>query len=121
MAANCEIQNDAGQALSSQNFGAIDGNGSQQCKLRVQNVGNAAATSVQLLVQRLASNDGLDFAQLAEDLNGNPGTFSQDVINVGTMQPGDIVYFWAKVAVPANTTPAGNPRQFSLAVNYTGT
>ncbi len=121
MAANIEIQNDAGVALTSFDFGAIGGGQSGQYKFRVQNVGDTEATSVSIYLQRLSANDGIDYALIAEDIDGNPGAFAANVLNVGTLAPGAYVYFWAKVIVPAGTTPAGNPRQFDAVVQYTGT
>jgi hypothetical protein len=121
MAANVEIQSDTGYALTSYNFGAINGGALQEHKFRVQNVGNNPATNVQLFLQRLASNDGLDYATLAEDASGNPGTYSRNAIIIGDLAPGQLRYFWAKVTVPSGTTPAGNPRQFDVVVQYTGT
>jgi hypothetical protein len=121
MAATIEIENDTGSPITSANFGAVDGGSSQQLKFQAKNVGDQDATSVQLSIARLASNDGLDFAQLAVDIGGNPGTFSNSPINVGTMVVGAIYVFWGKVTVPVGETPAGNPRQFDVIAVYTGT
>ncbi len=121
MAANIEIQDDSGNALTSYNFGAIAGNAELGIKFRLQNVGDTDASSVSLFLQRLSANDGLDFAVIAEDIEGNPGTYSPNVINVGSLAAGAIKYFWGKVVVPVATTPAGNPREFDFVVQYTGT
>jgi hypothetical protein len=121
MAANIEIQDDTGRALTSFNFGAVNGGANDQRKFRIQNVGNSDAVNVSLFLQRLNANDGLDYAVLAEDINGNPGEFTRNVITVGSLPAGAIKYFWAKVIVPVGTTPAGNPRQFDAVVQYTGT
>ena len=121
MAANIEIQSDAGVALTSFNFGAISGGATGQQKFRIQNVGDTDSTSVSLYIQRLSANDGVDYALLAEDIEGNPGEFSANVINLASLAAGAIIYFWAKVIVPVGTTPAGNPRAFDAVVQYTGT
>ena len=121
MAATIEIENDTGSPITSANFGAVDGGSSQQLKFQAKNVGDQDATSVQLSIVRLASNDGLDFAQLAVDIGGNPGTFSNAPINVGSMVVGAIFVFWGKVNVPVGETPAGNPRQFDVIATFTGT
>lgn len=120
MAANVQIQDDAGSPLTSSNYGAINASSNQAKKFRVQNVGNQNADSVQIYLQRLGGNDGLDFAQIAPDADGNPGTYGTANLVIGTMVPDAIVYFWVKATVGANVTPAGNPRQFSILVNYSG-
>lgn len=121
MAALIEIEDDTGSPITSGNFGAVDGGSSQQLKFKAKNVGDQTATSVQLTIARLASNDGLDFAQLAVDVGGNPGSFSTAPINVGTLIAGAVYTFWGKVTVPVGETPAGNPRQFDVIATFTGT
>ena len=121
MAATIEIENDTGSPITSANFGAVDGGSSQQLKFQAKNVGDQSATSVQLSIARLASNDGLDFAQIALDVGGNPGVFGTAPLNLGTMAVGAIYVFWGKVTVPVGATPAGNPRQFDVIAVYTGT
>ena len=121
MAATIEIEDDASNPITAANFGAVNGGANQQLKFQVKNVGDQNATSVQLSIARLASNDGLDFAQVAEDVGGNPGSYGTAIINLGTMIPGAIIAFWVKVTVPNGTTPAGNPRQFDIVATYTGT
>ena len=120
MAAVIEIENDAGTPITSVNFGAINGGSSQQLKFILKNTGTESATSVQLSVARLASNDGIDYASIAEDFGGNPGAFGTDIINVGTMIAEATKEFWVKVAVLTGTTPAGNPRNFNINCEYTG-
>ena len=120
MSATLEIQDDAGDPTTSANFGAVDGGDEQQLKFSVENVGDQSATSVQLSISRLASNDGIDFAQLAEDVGGNPGSYGTADLNLGTMIAAASIDFWVKVVVPAGTTPAGNPRQFDIIATYTG-
>jgi len=121
MAATLEIEDDTGAAITTVNFGAVNGGASQALKFQVKNVGNQVATSVQLSIARLASNDGIDFAQIAEDFGGNPGSYGTTVINLGTMIAGAYISFWCKVTVPIGTTPAGNPRMFDIIAVYTGT
>lgn len=121
MAANIEIQDDTGLALTSYNFGAVGGSEVEQTKFRIQNVGDTNATNVSLFFQRLNANDGIDYVSMAEDIAGNPGTFSTNVVTVGILTPGEIKYFWGRVAVLSGATPAGNPRQFAAVAQYTGT
>jgi hypothetical protein len=121
MASNVQLQSDAGVPVTSWNFGAIAGAADSQQKFRVENIGDQSATSVQISPVRLAQNDGVDFAQIAPDASGNPGAYSAAALVLGTMAPGDIIYFWVKATVPLGTTPAGNPRQFDIRLEYTGT
>jgi len=121
MAATLEIENDTGAPITSVNFGAVNGGANQALKFRVKNVGDQSATSVQLSIARLASNDGIDFAQIAEDIAGNPGSYGTVILNLGTMIANAYSDFWVKVTVPVGTTPAGNPRQFDIVATYTGT
>lgn len=121
MAANVEIHDNASQAITSVNLGTINSGSFQQQKLSVTNVGNVEATSVQVYLSRTAANDGIDFALLAEDDGGNPGAFSTNVLNVGTLAPGGLHYFWIKAALSSGVTPAGNPRQFDIYAQYSGT
>lgn len=121
MAANLEIQNDAGEPITSVNFGAVDGGGDGEQKLALQNIGDSASASVQLTVRRLAQNDGIDYASLALDIEGNAGEYSAEALAIGDLAANATIYFWVKVTVPAGTTPAGNPRQFDIFATYTGT
>jgi hypothetical protein len=121
MAANLEIQNDVGDAITSYNFGAVNGGSYEEVRLSIENIGDTSASSVQVAVQRLAQNDGIDFASLALDVAGNPGVYSASALNLGTIAANITTYFWAKVTVPTGTTPAGNPRQFDIIATYTGT
>lgn len=120
MAAILEIENDAGVAITSTNFGAVDSGDDQELQFQVKNVGTANATSVQIVIQQLASNDGINYVQLAEDFSGNPGAYSPSAIVVGTLIPGAIKVFWVKVTAPSGASPTGNPRQFNLIAQYTG-
>lgn len=124
MAAQIELLNDAGEVITSFNFGAIDGGADLAIKFFVKNIGNTPAQSVRVYAQRLSQNDGLDFVQMALDNGGNPGAYTSNLaegLNVGTLIADAAVAFWVKVTVPTGTTPAGNPRLFDAVVEYTGT
>ncbi len=121
MSAQVEIESDAGASLTSWNFGAVPGGSTQMQKFIAKNIGNQDATSVSIYASRLGGNDGLDFVQLALDASGNPGAFSKGTLNIGTLVAGASIYFWAEVVVPAGVTPAGNPRQFDIIAQYSGT
>lgn len=121
MSSTLQLQDDAGAPITSWNFGAINGGASSQQKFRVANVGDQSATSVELSASRIASNDGLDFVLLALDSGGNPGAYASTAIQIGTIAALAYVEFWIKVLVPSGATPAGNPRQFQIVVDYIGT
>jgi hypothetical protein len=121
MAATLEIENDAGTPITSSNFGAVNGGAYEEIKFILKNVGDQSATSVQLSIARLAANDGIDFAQIAEDSGGNPDSYGTTTINLGTLAADASVSFWVKITIPTGTTPAGNPRQFDVLATYTGT
>jgi len=121
MAASIELTNDAGQVISSFNFGAINGGEDLALKFQIRNLGDSSANSVRLYVQRLMQNDGLDFVQLAKDNGGSAEEYTTEALDFGTLNAGDTAVFWAKATIPVGTTPAGNPRQFDVFVEYTGT
>lgn len=121
MAANVEVEDDTGAAITSFNWGGIQDGALLQFKFLAKNTGDVDADSVIIDAERLNTNDGVDLVLLALDVAGNPGSFSAVPLNIGTMIPGQVVAFWAKVTVPTGTTPGGNPRQFNLVVDYTGT
>jgi len=121
MAASIELQDDAGNTITSFNFGAINGDAELALKFQIKNLGDSVANSVSLYAQRLNQNDGLDFVQLAKDNGGSPGTYTTAALDFGSMAANAINVFWAKVTVPLGTTPAGNPRQFDCICEYTGT
>jgi hypothetical protein len=106
MAATIQILDDSEEAITSVNFGAIDGGDS--------------ATGASLELERAAGSDGVDNCLLALDSGGNPGTYSAGPISLGTIAAGAQVAFWVKVTPPNGTTPAGNPRQFDFKVRYSG-
>lgn len=121
MSANLVVENDASAPITSTNYGSIGGGDTQQKKFRVENQGDQPATSVQVFLQRLLQNDGLDFSQLALDVNGNAGAYQSGLLNLGTLSPGDVAVFWVQVSVPNGTSPAGNPRQFDIIAEYSAT
>lgn len=120
MAARLEFQDDAGVALTSENFGAVSGSGTSERKFVLINSGDNTASDVEVVLSRLAQNDGVTFCQLALDSGGNPGTYTSNTLSIGTLVAGASVTLWGKVTVPAGATPTGNPRQFSVLAYYSG-
>lgn len=104
------------------NFGAINGGTSYQQRINVTNTGTTTATSISISVARITSNDGVDYAELAPDISGTPGTFSTNPLTIpGGLASGAVYWFWVQVFVPTGATPQGNPRQFGFNTTYSGT
>lgn len=120
MPANIVVENDASAPITSTNFGSIGGGDTISKKFRLENQGTTEATSVQVSLQQLLQNDGFDFAYIAPDVNGNAGAYKSGLLNVGTVATGAVAYFWVQVTVPVGTSPAGNPRQFDIVTEYSG-
>jgi hypothetical protein len=120
MAANLEIQNDAGVPITAWNFGTVAGGSSTQAKFYVENTGSNDAESVQIVIERLVQNDGVDYVEIALDSGGNPGTYQTGAINLGTLAAGAQQAFWVRQTIPAGATPQGNTRQFLFGTEYTG-
>jgi hypothetical protein len=124
MASQIELQDDTGAVITNFDFGAIDGGDDLEIKFYVKNIGATSAESVRVYAQRLAQNDGLDLIMMALDNGGNPGSYVSNLATglvFGTIAAGVSQAFWVKITVPTGTTPAGNPRLFHVAVEYTGT
>ncbi len=121
MPAIITFENDALTPITSENYGSISGGSFTQGRFNATNTGNTNATNLQIIMSRITSNDGVDFLLLAPDVNGNPGTFGTNTLNVGTLIPGGVYWFWTKILVPANASPAGNPRLFNIQAQYSGT
>jgi hypothetical protein len=122
MSASITIENNAQAPITSANFGSLTpGTTAIAYKYYLANVGDAVASSVQVQATRIASNDGVDYVQIAPDVAGNPGTYSANLLNVGTLAAGASYAFWVQVSVPNGVSPAGNPRLFSISASYSGT
>ena len=122
MSASITIENNAQSPITTTNFGSLVPGGSAQAyKYYINNVGNSSATNVQISVTRIAQNDAIDYVSIAPDVAGNPGTYSANLLNVGTLAAGASYAFWVRVTVPSGVTPAGNPRLFDIQATYSGT
>lgn len=121
MPATLIIENNALVPINTANFGTIPGGNTQRMRLLLTNTGSSTATSVVLSLTRITINDGVDFAQLAPDVAGSPGTFSTNPLTPGTLVAGGQYFFWVEVVVPVGGSPQGNPRNFNIEVDYAGT
>lgn len=121
MPAQIDLENSAETPITSYNYGSVAGSGVNTQKFYAANSGDIDASSVTILITRIAQNDGIDFVDMAPDVAGNPGTYQTSPLNIGTLSAGANVAFWVRVSVPGGTTPFGNPRQFDIVASYTGT
>lgn len=83
-------------------------------KLFVQNFGTSAATAVVVSIEPVGTNDGDDYAKIAPDLSGSPGTFGTTDVSLGTIAPLATAPFWTQVVLPGGLTADANPRRFRL-------
>jgi hypothetical protein len=121
MAATIEFEDDALSPITSYGWGAIEDGVTLEYKFNAKNVGDQDVTGLLLYIERVTQNDGFDFPLMAPDVGGNPGTYTSSPLSPGTLVPNATYTFWIKVTVPVGTTPAGNPRQFNVRVDYRGT
>lgn len=82
----------------------------------VNNFGTSNATEVTVSITAVGTNDGEDYLQIAEDVAGSPGTFSQDPIEMGTIAPLASVPFWIQIVQPSGLTANDNPRRANVNV-----
>jgi hypothetical protein len=80
----------------------------------VKNNGDETAEETEIELVTVGTNDGVDYAYLAEDLGGTPGSFQQTPVSLGTISAGSTVAFWMRESVPAGRTADNNVRRFDL-------
>lgn len=90
-------------------------------KLFVENFGDEDATSLAVAIEQVGTSDGDDYAQLAPDSGGSPGTWVTTPLSFGTLVAGDTAPFWLRDSVPAGRTADNNPRRFDLAATALST
>ena len=122
MPAILTYESDALVPFTTLNFGAIDGGTFYQQRVNVTNTGTTTATSISIALNRITSNDGIDYTALAPDVSGTPGTYSTNPLTIpGGLAAGAVYWFWVKVTVPVGASPQGNPRQVQFLSTYAGT
>lgn len=121
MPAFLQMQSDAAVPITSWNMGAIDGGTVSQQKFLIENTGSDPAEDVEVSADRLVQNDGVDFAEIALDAGGNPGTYQTAPLLIGTVAPGQVLAVWLRITVPFGTSPAGNQRLLDFGPVYNGT
>lgn len=65
-------------------------------------------------IEAIGTNDGDDYAKIAEDLGGSPGTFGTADVALGTIAPLATVAFWTEAVLPSGLTADNNPRRYRL-------
>lgn len=83
-------------------------------KLFVKNNGDQDSTSTEVTIVQVGTNDGDDYAYVANDSGGSPGAFQQTPISLGTIVAGAQVAFWIRETIPAGRTADLNPRRYDL-------
>lgn len=89
--------------------------------LYVENFGDADATSLTVTCEQVGTGDGINFAQLALDSGGSPGTWTTSPLSLGTLAASATVPFWARASVPAGRTADNNPRRYDLVADALST
>lgn len=109
------LDSDGATVITTVDLGDIATPGSSaNKKLFAQNFGTSAATSVVVSIEAVGTNDGDDYAKIAPDLSGSPGTFGTGDVSLGTIAALAKVAFWTQAVLPAGLTADANPRRFRL-------
>ena len=109
------LNEDGTAVITSLALGAVDSPGSSsQEKVLVENFGDQTAEDVTISLSQVGTNDGDDYAELAEDLSGTPGTFGEDPLVLGDIPPLERVPIWTRVVLPTGLTADANPRRYDL-------
>lgn len=85
-----------------------------QKKVYLENFGDQTAQSATVAIEQLGTNDGSTYAQLAPDVSGSPGTFSNATLNLGNIAVASKVAFWTEVVLISGLTADNNPRKYNL-------
>ena len=109
------LDDDESTVITSENLGNLASPGtSTPAKRFVENNGDEDAQETTLTITQVGNNDGDDYAQLAPDVAGIPGTWTTVPLAFGTLGIAGTMPFWVRVSVPAGRTPDANPRRFDL-------
>lgn len=109
------LNSDGSEVITTLSEGNIDSPGdSANEKVLVENFGDLDAQEVTITLVQVGTNDGDDYAELAEDMSGSPGTFSTDPLELGTIAALERVPFWTRVELPTGLTADANPRRYDI-------
>ncbi len=65
-------------------------------------------------IEAVGTNDGDDYALLAEDVSGSPGSFGIAAISLGNIAAAAKSPFWTKASLVAGVSAEGNTREYKL-------
>jgi hypothetical protein len=114
------LDSDESTVITTSDQGNVPTPGSSTAKkFFVQNFGTSTAEDVVVTIEAVGTNDGADYTQIAADVAGSPGTFSQSDVNLGDIAALDDAPFWAQIVQPSGLTADNNPRRSSLVASGT--
>src|SRR6185369_10343355 len=106
---------DGTTTITTVNHGNIASPGSSaNKKVFVKNEGDQTAQSVTLTITAIGTNDGADWALVAPDSGGSPGSFVTTPLSLGNIAAAASVAFWFKETLPSALTADLNPRRYDL-------
>lgn len=109
------LDDDETTVLPSDNHGNVQTPGtSTPVKRFVENFGDEDADELTVTIIQVGNNDGDDYAQLAPDSGGSPGTWTTSPLTFGTLIDGGTAPFWVRENVPAGRTADNNVRRYDL-------
>lgn len=116
MSAQLEFfDSDGSTIITTYNLGSVATPGSStNKKFFVDNFGDQTAQSLTVSLEAVGTNDGDDYALLATDSGGSPGSFGVGPISLGNLSASTSIAFWTRVTLPSGITPDGNPRRYNL-------
>jgi len=83
-------------------------------QLFVDNFGDQTAEDVTVTITAVGTNDGDDYAQIALDSGGSPGTWGTSDLSLGDIAASSDSPFWVRVILPTGLTADQNPRRFEI-------
>lgn len=101
--------------ISSVSLGNINTPGTSiEKKLYVENYGDVALDGGTVAIVQVGLNDGDDYALVAPDVAGVPGSFTAGPLAIGTLAIATKYAFWTKAVLPSGLTPDLNQRVYLL-------
>lgn len=109
------LDTDESTIITTKNLGSINTPGqSSNVKLFVENFGDETAQDVTVSIEALGTNDGDNYAQIAPDVSGSPGTWQTADLDLGDIDTLEHTPFWTRVVLPTGLTADNNPRRYQL-------
>lgn len=102
--------------LSQTDLGTMSA-GVLQMLMNVNNPSNVSLTNVVVAIEQYSTKFGWQWADLALDNSGTPGTFG-DVLNIANLPANSQVNFWVKVTKGSGVYNTNEPLQFTLHLEH---